>query len=187
MLGRWRIGRAHRHSSSRLLVAAVLVLAAAAAGCIPSGPTYPFDIFPEMHYSPSVRRQEPPRLDPPAESVPITGRPSRVDFAQARQLQSPVPKTPENLQRAAELYLINCRACHGSAGHGDGFVAQYFQQAGMAPPFDFADPYVRNLSEGQLYAIIESGQGGMPAWRNLLSAEERWALVQFVRSAGESQ
>ncbi|HEX2987304.1 MAG TPA: hypothetical protein VHS06_03945, partial [Chloroflexota bacterium] len=48
-------------------------LALLTAACIPSSPTYPFDIFPEMHYSPAVRQEEPPRLSVPPGAVPVTG------------------------------------------------------------------------------------------------------------------
>ena len=42
------------------------------AGCGEPPPTYPLDIFPEMHYNQSYKTQEPPALTAPSDSVPIT-------------------------------------------------------------------------------------------------------------------
>ncbi|MBI4320372.1 MAG: cytochrome c [Chloroflexi bacterium] len=180
-----KIGRGQCHfiPRTRLVLIAVQALLVAAAGCIPSGPSYPFDIFPEMHYSAAVRRQEPPRLDPPAGAVPIVGRSPGLE----RQLENPVPRTPDNVQRAAELYQINCRACHGVAGRGNGLMAGYFAQAGLSAPSDFANTIASGRTDSQIYFVVENGLSGMPPWRNLLSAEERWLLVHFVRSVGGAQ
>ncbi len=171
--------------TSRASACALLLLAllsATAAGCIPSSPTYPFDIFPEMHYSPSYRPQEPPRLLPAEGAVPVTGRAPSVDFDHARDLQNPVSATPQNLQRAEQLYRVNCRPCHGPGGRGDGFVAPYFRQAGLPAPVDYAGPEELAFSDGEIFAIVSNGIDGMPPFRNLLSAEERWLSVLYIRS-----
>jgi mono/diheme cytochrome c family protein len=125
--------------------------------------------------------QEPPRLLPPEGAVPVTGRAPGVALGQAKQLRNPLPPTPDNLRAAADLYQLNCNACHGPNGHGDGLVAPYFGKAGVKPPADYASPAVRSLSEGEMYAVIENGLRGMPPWRNLLSSNERWLLVLYER------
>jgi len=156
----------------------------AAGVCIPSGPSYPLDFYPEMHYTQAFRPEEPPRLDPPEEAVPVTGRPLRVEADRASQLRSPVADTPENLERATRLYQVNCRMCHGPVGHGDSLLTAYFQAANRPTPVDFSSDRVRGRTDGELYANISNGIGGMPPFGRLLSSEERWLLVLYVRSVG---
>ena len=157
----------------------VLLVALVATGCGPT--TYPVDVFPEMHYQPSARRLEPPREAPPAGAVPITGSTPHISIDYAAPLANPVPNTPETLGRAQDLQRINCAACHGPDGHGQGPVAGYFSPV---PPVDFRSDRVRNRTDGQLFWIIGNGLGNMPAFRNLLSEQDLWTVVLFVRQSG---
>ena len=71
-----RINGARRRVRVPGLVGLALALAAGllAAGC--SQGAYPLDIFYEMHYQPSYKAHEPPRLSPPASAVPWYGAPA---------------------------------------------------------------------------------------------------------------
>ena len=164
----------------RLLVISVLLLTA----CNP-GP-YPTDIYPEMHYSPAQRRGEPTRLSPGAQAVPISGARPAYTFEQAATLQNPVPQTAQTQQQATDLYRVNCAMCHGSDGHGHSLVADLFRSADAVPPVDLATERVRERTDGQLYWIIANGLGNMPAFGNLLTEQELWTIVRFVRSVPAS-
>jgi mono/diheme cytochrome c family protein len=149
------------------------------AACNP-GP-YPTDVFPEMHYSPAQRRGEPPRLSPPADAVPVSGARPGYTFDQASDLPNPVPNTPATLERAGELYRVNCAMCHGADGHGRSLVADRFRAAGAVPPVDLAGDRVRARTDGQLYWIVANGLGNMPAFGDLLGEDELWTVVRFIR------
>jgi mono/diheme cytochrome c family protein len=164
----------------RLMVCLQMVLLCAVA-CGPT--TYPADVFPEMHYSPADRRGEPPRAAPPVGAVPISGSTPQLSYDDATSLTNPVAGTPDAIVRGQELARVNCAACHGSTGHGDGPVAGYFSPV---RPVDFASQRVRNRTDGQLFWIITNGLGNMPAFRDLLSEQDLWTVVLFVRSAGGS-
>lgn len=159
-----------------LLPAAVLL---AAAGC--GAPTYPFDYFNEMHNQPIVRAQEPPRLSPPTDSVPTTGREAAVDFGQAGNLRNPLQRTPANLSQAGKLFQTNCSMCHGPEGKGNGPLVKYFTDARVPPPVDFSQPRTKGRSEGQIWYIMTNGLGAMPSFKNLLTPEERWLITMFVQ------
>jgi mono/diheme cytochrome c family protein len=156
----------------------VVVLALLVTACGPT--TYPADVFPEMHYQPSDRRLEPPREAPPADSVPVTGSTPHLSFDDATPLTNPISNSPAAQEEAQALVRVNCTACHGVAGHGDGPVAGYFSPV---RPVDFASPRVRNRTDGQLFWLIGNGIGNMPAFRALLSERELWTVVLFVRGA----
>lgn len=98
---------------------------------------------------------------------------------------NPVTRTAAVLDRGADLYQANCLMCHGIEGRGDGPVA-----AGMSPlPADFtAQQGIDVHSDGELYWWISQGIAGssMPAFENLLTEEERWTLVHYIRTFSES-
>ncbi len=145
---------------------------------------YPLDIFPEMHYQQSFRVQEPPRLAPPAESVPVQGGDPVYTFFEARTLRNPVASAPDNLARAKKLYQVNCQVCHGPQGRGNGPMAQYFQRDNQRPPADFTSDAVKARSDGELFWSITTGLGQMPPFQSLLSAQDRWTLLHFIRNPG---
>ena len=160
-------------------VLSVAMIACLVAACGPT--TYPADVFPEMHYQPSARRLEPPREAPPDDAVPVTGALPHLSYDDASSLTNPVPMTPDTLERGHDVAHVNCAACHGEDGHGDGPVAGYFSPL---RPVDFRSDRVRNRTDGQLVWIVANGLGNMPAFRDLLSEQDLWTVVLFVRQSG---
>jgi mono/diheme cytochrome c family protein len=169
----------------RALVIASLAMPIVGA-CIP-GP-YPVDIFQEMHYTATQRREEPNRAAPPVDSVPVTGREPRMSFSEAAQLVNPVSDAAAST--GEQLVRTNCEICHGQAGNGQPapLMAPYFQNNPAAPvappPFDSAR--VRSRTDGQLYWIIRNGLGNMPAFGQELNADEMWAIVTYIRGRAGS-
>jgi mono/diheme cytochrome c family protein len=100
--------------------------------------------------------------------------------AAAADLASPLPPTPQNLTLGRSVYAQYCEVCHGVHldGRGPG-------GANLSPrPADLTAPHLANLAPGQLYWIVTNGLpgSGMPPWGEVLSAEDRWAAVLFVRA-----
>ena len=143
---------------------------------------YPADLFPEMHYQQAYRVQEPPYAQPPDGSVPVTGISASVDGAQAIALTNPFPYTGELIDRGAELFLANCSACHGPNADGKSYVAERFAQAGVRPPPDLHSDTIKNSGDGILYLIITNGTGNMPSFQRLLTSDERWTIIAYLRS-----
>lgn len=164
------------------LMGSAVVLMLLITSCASTG-AYPRDFFFEMHYQPSYRAQEPPRLQPAPLAVPVTGREVEPGtFQEAAALPNPVPLNPETITRAGALYTVNCAVCHGPSGRGDSVVSRMFQDTGSAPPVDFTSQRVKTRTPGQLYWTLTNGLGNMPAFGKLLTSEERWMLVHFIRS-----
>lgn len=162
------------------------------AACRATG-AYPLDFFSEMHYQQSYRSQEPERLSPPALSVPTTATEPAV-VPDTTAMQNPLLPTTQNVARGEQLYRVNCQPCHGPQGRGDGFVARggYFERAGDPRPADLTSDAIRAQSDGQLFGTITNGVRrpeltddphyiGMPGWKKLLTAEERWQIVLYLR------
>ncbi len=176
--------------SRRLFVVAAGLLASVIVGC--NSGAYPFDLLPEMHYQQSSRIQEPARFYPPAGSIPRTGVTSAgYTSTELATLQNPVAGGAQTLERGKKLFAVNCAPCHGPEGKGDGNLVQYFQKAGSARVPPSLVPFA-SVPDGLIFGIITNGQGrakepyqdlpNMPNFNNLLTEEERWTIVHYVRS-----
>ncbi len=170
-------------------------------------------VFSEMHYQPSFRVQEGPRLLPVSASVAFSGlgspelvlqpgmimiEPEFTSVDEARLIAMPqVIADAYDPVDTKELYRVNCVVCHGETGVGDGAFAEAMKSSGVGPlPADLTADQTQNETDGELFAFIsEGGRQGfaltalgleskspMPPFRKLLSQEDRWALVTFLRS-----
>jgi mono/diheme cytochrome c family protein len=92
---------------------------------------------------------------------------------------NPVDATEGSVARGENLYLANCASCHGVGGLGDGPAA-----AGMLPPPGALPDRVGETTDGALAYRIAVGSGGtrMPAFAATLSENDRWDLVNYLRS-----
>ncbi len=85
-------------------------------------------------------------------------------------------------------YVKWCAGCHGVDGTGNGTGAEYM----LPRPRDFTEAryQIRTTASGELptdddiLAIIDRGMPGttMPGWENLLSDDEKEALVEYLKS-----
>lgn len=125
---------------------------------------------------------------PGPSSVPITGRETlpapttEKELFKAKDaaatLPNPVPATAESVARGASLYKTNCAVCHGEGGRGDGPVGRKFDPA----PVDLSKDYTQSQADGQLFFTLTRGRVAMPFYRDALSQQERWDVVNYVKS-----
>lgn len=110
-------------------------------------------------------------------------------------LAQPVPVPPEPaatvqvITQGREVYeRMQCSLCHGETGAGDGpQVPTLKDYTGLpAPPRDFNTGLFRRGHTGaDLYLRIHNGLPGtpmIPYGSEVMTSEERWALVHYVRS-----
>lgn len=98
--------------------------------------------------------------------------------ASAKEFKNPFPSSPEILAEGKGLYKINCEGCHGATGDGQGPVAVKFS----VPAIAINAPTVQAQTDGELFWKISTGRGAMSAWSTLLTEEDCWKLVTFVRT-----
>jgi mono/diheme cytochrome c family protein len=117
--------------------------------------------------------------------VPLAADQEWVAPPEERARTSPVPDSPENLQKGRFLYRKNCQRCHGEKGKGDGPSSRY----GVKPAEDLTNPAKQaKLTDGEIFWKLTTGlrDGAdviMPAYkREIPSDEDRWKLVLFVRT-----
>jgi mono/diheme cytochrome c family protein len=94
--------------------------------------------------------------------------------------RNPLAATSEDVRRGQQAFSSYCFACHGLDGQNTGVP---FADA-MSPPVPrLTTPEVQRYTDGQLHSIIENGifPSGMPAARGILSDEEMWRIVLYLR------
>jgi len=97
-----------------------------------------------------------------------------------RNDRNPLGHGPDVVEEGKAAFGAYCIVCHGLDGQNTGvpFAAQ------MSPPVpSLASKQVQNYSDGQLKWIIENGisPSGMPASRGILSDDELWSIVVYLR------
>ncbi len=75
------------------------------------------------------------------------------------------------------LYQKNCAKCHGSTGKADNWRGYL----SFARNFSSAK-WQQNNSDADILEEIDAGPRIMPAFKDKLSAEEKAALIQVIRS-----
>ncbi len=100
---------------------------------------------------------------------------------EADLLENPVPMTQESLGSGSVIYAKRCAICHGDSGAGNGPSSQ---SLGI-PPANLRDPELMAQSDGRLFWKISLGRGPMPSWQVILSEEERWQVINYLRAVSQ--
>ena len=99
----------------------------------------------------------------------------------AKQLKNPVPSNSATLDAARALYRNDCAKCHGINGDGKrppGSMYSYNVQ-----PTNFTNGKIIDaMSDGEIFWKITNGRKPMPSFKNRLTDEQRWQLVNLLRT-----
>jgi mono/diheme cytochrome c family protein len=104
-------------------------------------------------------------------------------LAEARALASPLPDSPEIVEKGKSLYngTGTCFNCHGKDGSGNGMAA-----VGLDPsPRNFQHHgFWRHRTVGEIFWVIKHGSPGtaMIGFGDQLTDEEIWSIIQYERS-----
>jgi mono/diheme cytochrome c family protein len=94
--------------------------------------------------------------------------------------RNPLPATAENIAAGKEAFSHYCVACHGMDGQNTGVP---FAESISPPVPQLSSVEIQSYTDGQLKWIIDNGIGpsGMPASKGILSDDEIWSTVLFIR------
>jgi len=116
---------------------------------------------------------------------PSSGRLGRTGAAPAASSSggNPYPVTLALLQRGRNRYDIYCAPCHGLTGAGNGMVVQ----RGFPQPLPYLEARLLQASDAELERSIRDGYGAMYPFAGRVDAQDRWAIVAYVRALQLSQ
>ncbi|MCZ2102356.1 MAG: cytochrome c [Chitinophagales bacterium] len=97
-------------------------------------------------------------------------------------LNNPYPISEKHLAHGKLLYNIQCGICHGEKGDGNGYLVR--DDGGKYPvqPANFMLEDFIASSNGRYYHAIMHGKNLMGSYADKLSYEERWEVIQYIRS-----
>jgi mono/diheme cytochrome c family protein len=139
--------------------------------------------FGRMRETPAVKPHEEPLLVMEAGVVPVSGGDAVLRIMKPEELRSPLAMdAEETIARGKSVYLTFCAQCHGNNYDGRGTVGQSFQPL----PTNLRSAEVQSESEGKLFKTISYGipDGRQPALHFIITVEDRWRVVAFVKSLG---
>jgi cytochrome c oxidase cbb3-type subunit II len=116
---------------------------------------------------------------PPWRQLPTEDLRALVAYIDSLHVASAPPPAQEttSIVQGKSLFAAYCASCHGDTGAGNGPAAGV-----LAPsPTNF---HLKKPTEGRAWEALENGVPGtaMAPWQSQLSADQRHALVEFVRS-----
>ena len=100
--------------------------------------------------------------------------------------KNPIASSDSVLAKAKSAYEEKCQMCHGETGKGDGPMAGMLKEK----PADLSDSKVMGeLSDGEIFWMITKGEksAGMPPFEATLSEDDRWGLVNLLRSMSNTK
>lgn len=127
-----------------------------------------------MDEQPSFKPYQAPVLAPPGTAVPFSGT---AIVSPAAEQQNPVAPGAASLAQGQMLFAIHCALCHGETPANPGPVG-----AKLKPPPPGLNPeLLKSRSDSHLFNAISNGYGRMPPFKEKLSPQERWHLVNSLR------
>src|SRR5215467_6103098 len=89
----------------------------------------------------------------------------------------------EILDRGESRFNITCLPCHGKLGDGNGMVAM----RGFRHPPSYHQDRLRNAPTSHFYDVITNGFGAMPSYAEVVTPEDRWRIIAYIRALQASQ
>ena len=96
------------------------------------------------------------------------------------------------IARGKQLFKTNCELCHGADGQGTGPGAKGLEH----PPADLTNHFHMKPGDGDAYLFWRVSEGGfvepfksmksaMPAFKSVLSEDQRWDVLAYVHRIGK--
>lgn len=99
----------------------------------------------------------------------------------ANKLVNPYANDNSVLRKGYKIYNKVCWVCHGDAGKGDGPSVPTLN----TKPANLSNPDIIALTDGALFWWISNGGNDMQPFKDVLSKDEIWMVVNYVRRLQE--
>lgn len=93
-------------------------------------------------------------------------------------IKNPLMGDMKAAEKGKKIYKQMCVICHGDKGKGNGIAG-----ASLNPrPADFTAEIIQDQSDGAIYWKLTEGRTPMAAYKDILKEEQRWQLVNYLRT-----
>ncbi|MEI6487992.1 MAG: cytochrome c [Bacteroidota bacterium] len=93
---------------------------------------------------------------------------------------NPIPANEQSLAAGKAIYTKNCNDCHGKKGKGDGPKSGDLEKS----PRDFTKEDFQKQTDGSIFWKLSEGRKPMPSFKKDLSEDQRWQVINYVRTLG---
>lgn len=104
--------------------------------------------------------------------------------ARAAKKKNPIATSAESVAKGKDLFVKNCLTCHGPEGKGDGPGAQACLPKKVG---NLSDSKMWQQSDGALFWKVTTGNKPMVSFEATISEEDRWNIINFVRTLAPKQ
>lgn len=91
--------------------------------------------------------------------------------AEANDVENPTIADKKTLEEGKEFYDLNCKACHGEKGLGDGVI----------PSGDFTSKVFTDQTDGAIFYKLKEGRGQMPSFKTMPETD-LWHVIHYIRT-----
>ena len=95
-----------------------------------------------------------------------------------KEMVNPVDDEKTSVKRGENLYKKHCLSCHGLTGQGDGAAAAELK----VDPSDLTLDDLDVQKDGEIYYKIERGRDEMHKFKNIITEDDIWNLVNYIRT-----
>lgn len=164
----------------------------------------PFELFPDMDRQAKLRPMEPFKFMPNGLSsqLPPAGTVARSEPVQTVNgpvysfenspvntgfiagttnfiEANPLPVNAALLAHGHDRFDIYCAPCHGKLGDGNGITKKIGVMAAVA---NLHDKRIVEMTDGEIFNTVTHGKGLMGAAGPLIPAQDRWAVIAYLRA-----
>ena len=113
--------------------------------------------------------------------LPLPQAPKWVAPAEASQVVNPFKGNAEAMAKGEKTYKQLCFICHGNKGKGDGAAGAALNPA----PTNFTTESFLSQTDGAIFWKLTNGRTPMAAYKDILTEEQRWQVVCYIRHLGQ--
>jgi mono/diheme cytochrome c family protein len=116
----------------------------------------------------------------PAVLLVMAATPASAEWkapVEAEGYKNIINSSAKSIEAGRKVYVKYCQICHGEKGDGKGASFQSL----TVPPAAFNTKSSQSQSDGSLAWKILSGKGPMPSWAPVLSEDDIWNVINYIR------
>ncbi len=93
---------------------------------------------------------------------------------------NPVSSNTQSIAAGKIIYINSCKSCHGTKGKGDGPKSEELD----VNPKDFTKDQFQKQTDGSIFWKVTEGRKPMPSFKKEMTDEQRWQVINYVRTLG---